>query len=241
MALDHVLSRHSPGRVVFVDGWTGKGALAGELERSIGVYNRSRKTSLCPGLAVITDLCGRAKWAAGTDDYLIPSCLLNGVVSGLISRTILNPVLTGPSDFHGCLYLGELAPHDLSRWLADELMGKAQALFLEEGGISRRPAGPLDLAKARATSQDFMAWAASKFCLDDQNLVKPGLGEATRVLLRRTPELLMVRSGLDPDVRHALMLARQRGTEVEVRPDMPYRAAALIRRLAAKDGLAQTI
>ncbi|MDR1309898.1 MAG: cysteine protease StiP family protein [Deltaproteobacteria bacterium] len=240
-ALDHVLSLHAPGRVVFVDGWTGKGVIARELARSVEAYNLARGTGLDPGLAVITDLCGQARWAAGTDDYLIPSCLLNGVVSGLISRTIHGPGLTGPSDFHGCLFYRDLAPHDLSLWLADRLMAEARALHVAGGGLPRRagPASPPDLARAREASQAFMAWAEGRFGLADPNHLKPGLGEATRVLLRRSPELLMVRDPGDPDVRHALILARRRRTAVEVRPDLPYRAAALIRRLSPDGGPSQ--
>jgi hypothetical protein len=34
-ALAHIAARHEPADVVFVDGWTGKGAIAGELHRSL--------------------------------------------------------------------------------------------------------------------------------------------------------------------------------------------------------------
>ena len=34
-ALAHIAARHDPRDVVFVDGWTGKGAIAGELRRSL--------------------------------------------------------------------------------------------------------------------------------------------------------------------------------------------------------------
>src|SRR5687767_11246273 len=38
-ALGHVLSRHSSESIVFVDGWTGKGVIAGELRRAIDAFN----------------------------------------------------------------------------------------------------------------------------------------------------------------------------------------------------------
>jgi hypothetical protein len=68
----------------------------------------------------------------------------------------------------------------------------------------------------------------------DANLVKPGIGEATRVLLRRVPRLLVVRTPAAPEVRHLLVLAEEKGVPVEVDPALPYHAVSLIR--SASDG-----
>jgi len=55
VAMRHVLQERPADGVVFVDGWTGKGAIASELERSWGeISGRSAV------LAVVADPCGRA-------------------------------------------------------------------------------------------------------------------------------------------------------------------------------------
>jgi len=77
-----------------------------------------------------------------------------------------------------------------------------------------------------------LEWVALRFGVCDPNRVKPGLGEATRVLLRRIPDLLLVRDPREPSTRHLLLLARELRVPVEHAPELPYRAAALIRDLA---------
>ena len=70
--------------------------------------------------------------------------------------------------------------------------------------------------------------------ISDINLIKPGIGEATRVLLRRVPERLIVRDTNAPDVAHLLLLAQEKAIPVIVEPALPYQAVALIR--SAVDG-----
>ena len=60
------------------------------------------------------------------------------------------------------------------------------------------------------------------------NRIKPGVGEATRVLLRRVPGLLLLRDGARPEIAHLLQLAGEKDVPVCVDPALPYLAAALI-------------
>src|SRR3546814_10325380 len=64
---------------------------------------------------------GRADLAATFDDYVIPSGLLNGIVSGLVSRSILNDDLVGPNDFPACVSMPEHAASDVSRDFIDKV------------------------------------------------------------------------------------------------------------------------
>ena len=58
---------------------------------------------------------------------------------------------------------------------------------------------------------------ARHFGIEDINLVKPGIGEATRVLLRRLPWKMLVREDMqqDPALAHLYQLAREKGIAVE--------------------------
>ncbi|MEG2962670.1 MAG: RNA-binding protein, partial [Janthinobacterium sp.] len=80
----------------------------------------------------------------------------------------------------------------------------------------------------------YMAQAQQQYGISDINLIKPGIGEATRVLLRRVPERLIVRDTNAPDVAHLLLLAQEKAIPVTVEPALPYQAVALIR--SAVDG-----
>lgn len=227
VALEHILAQgHAPESIVFVDGWTGKGVISRELNAAIAEFNTRRGTAIDGGLYVLSDLAGTAACAASCDDYLIPSSILNATVSGLISRSILNDAI-GPGDFHGCVYYQEFEPHDQSQRFADELLALASA-------APSGAAEPMDKARAAAVSQAYMLAAQHRHGIADVNMIKPGIGEATRVLLRRVPRLLIVRDTAAPDVAHLLLLAQEKQVELVVDPDLPYHAVSLIR--SALDG-----
>jgi hypothetical protein len=226
VALQYVLARHDASSVVFVDGWTGKGVIAAELDRAVRMFNAANGVDLDPGLFAVADLSGTAAASATTDDYLIPSCVLGATVSGLVSRSILNADVVGPGDFHGCLYYREFEPDDLSRPFVDEL-SREIARQWEPGLLTTAPEP--DRRALRQRSADFVADVQARFDVRDVNYVKPGIGEATRVLLRRVPDRLLVRSTADPGVAHLLVLAGEKDVPVETDPNLPYRAAALIR------------
>lgn len=221
VALAYILERHSAESIVFVDGWTGKGVIARELASTIGEYNAEHASAIDAGLYVLSDLAGVAACAASCDDYLIPSSILNATVSGLVSRSILNDAI-GPDDFHGCVYYAQFLPHDQSQAFADDLVRQARSMTLAA-------AAPIDKAAAASVSRAFIADALIKYGIDDVNLVKPGIGEATRVLLRRTPRLLVVRDRDAPEVAHLILLAEEKSVPVQIDAALPYFAVSLIR------------
>jgi hypothetical protein len=229
VALEHILAAgHAPESIVFVDGWTGKGVISRELEAAIAEFNARRGTNIDGGLYVLSDLAGTAACAASCDDYLIPSSILNATVSGLVSRSILNDAI-GPGDFHGCVYYQQFALHDQSQSFADELVAQALAIAPGRGAVA-----PMDKAQAASISRAYMLAALAQHGITDVNMVKPGIGEATRVLLRRTPRLLIVRDAAAPEVAHLVLLAQEKNIPVQVDPGLPYHAVSLIR--SALDG-----
>ncbi|MDR2387896.1 MAG: cysteine protease StiP family protein [Deltaproteobacteria bacterium] len=230
-ALKHILSLHQPESLIFIDGWTGKGVIARELHKSILSFKAEESIFLDPFLTVLSDPAGAAGLSVGTDDYLIPSCLLNSLVSGLISRTILNEAYIGPNDFHGCLYYENLKQYDLSQSLVDEVSRVAisESKSLDFDLDYKIPQGEIEIAAQK--SHLFMENTKERFGIKDENLIKPGLGESTRVLLRRQPELLMVKNLDDLDLEHLLYLAKEKAVPVEEIRDLPYRAVAIIKNL----------
>lgn len=212
--------------IVFIDGWTGKGVIARTLVESVTDFNQAHETRLDATLFALTDLAG-VGIAPSDEDYLIPSSILNATMSGLISRSILNERI-GPDDFHGCVFYREFASGDLSRWFVDELLRDIHALLDE--GYAPCPT-PVDPLHARARSLKWLAAIQERFGITNLNLIKPGIGEATRVLLRRVPKLLMIRDPHAPEARHLLQLAQEKRVPWEVDPELPYQAVSLIKGL----------
>ena len=224
-ALDYICANHADTDIVFVDGWTGKGVITAELYHSVTAYNQSRGKRIDPSLWVLADLAGSATVAATADDYLIPNAVLNATVSGLVSRTVLSSLYVQPGDFHACAFYGEKRDEDLSRFYVDELTPHVFTA-LAFAKQTHWTAG-----KRRSLSQVSGAFVAAMMARYDaeRNHVKPGIGESTRALLRRVPDRLLVADPTAADVQHLLRLSDEKGVHIERIPDMPYRAAVIIK------------
>ncbi|MCQ1582374.1 phosphoribosyltransferase [Streptomyces parvus] len=226
-ALRWLAAHHDPADVVFVDGWTGKGAITRELAAAITDFEASGgPTGFDPEIAVLADPGGCVRTYGTREDFLIPSACLNSTVSGLISRTVLRADLVGPNDFHGGKFYRELAESDVSVRFLDTIAAR----FDEVAGQVEAEAKEL-LAADRAPTWE--GWAAverisEEYGIHDVNLVKPGVGETTRVLLRRVPWKILAKRGAGADLTHIRLLAEQRGVPVEEVDDLPYSCVGLI-------------
>ena len=227
VALDYLATHHDPASVVFVDGWTGKGAIARELSAALTLATRVGSPAWRDDLAVLADP-GHCVRSFGTrDDFLIASGALNSTVSGLVSRTVLNPLLLTPNQFHGAKFYSELTGEDVSGLFLDTVSDR----FTAVAGAVRAGLPALARSDRRVT---FSGWAAleqirADYGLPSMNLVKPGVGETTRVLLRRVPWRILLARADDPDHAHLRLLAADREVPVEVRPGLPYSCVGLIR------------
>ena len=70
------------------------------------------------------------------------------------------------------------------------------------------------------------------FGISSVNRIKPGVGETTRVLLRRVPWKILVRDEEDIHLKHIILLAKDRGVPIEVYRDMCYSCCGLIKDLS---------
>ncbi len=226
-ALRWLAAHHDPADTVFVDGWTGKGAITRELAAAIEAFTRDGgPAGFDPRLAVLADP-GCCVTEHGTrDDFLIPSACLNSTVCGLVSRTVLRADLTGPGEFHGAKFYRDLAADDVSALFVDTVAARFDAV----ADAARR-----DHLRLRAADRTptWAGWAAvervsEEYGIGDVNLVKPGVGETTRVLLRRVPWRVLARRGTGADLDHVRLLAEQRGVPVEETDDLPYSCVGLI-------------
>ncbi len=222
-ALDIIESRHGTEGIVFVDGWTGKGAITGQLVRSLKGRNGYPEQ---PRLVVLADPCGCSWLAASDDDWLIPFGIMGAPVSGLISRSVWTT-----EGLHGCVVCEHLNEYECSRSLVETV-----ADYREKLDANTLPA--LDWNMTANTgmwqkSRDVISLLADSYAVDSINRIKPGIAEATRAVLRRVPDHVFVRSVNDPDVELLVGLARDKGITVTEMGDAlgQYRAVTIIKKV----------
>lgn len=218
-AMGYLLGKYQPEQLLFVDGWVGKGAILGELKKAVLDFpGVSADLAVLADPANVTELCGTHQ------DILIPSSCLNSTVSGLVSRTVLREGMIGEGDFHGAVYYGELKEADLSYGFIEAIEKEFEFHTLPK---EREPA-------PCGVGMDEVKGIAREFGISDLNFIKPGIGETTRVLLRRIPWKVLVSQdcGQDRALGHILRLAEEKGVPVSYYPLEHYKCCGIIKNLA---------
>ncbi|PHM44982.1 Cysteine protease StiP [Xenorhabdus mauleonii] len=223
-ALSYIEQQHGTDGLVFVDGWTGKGAITAELSRSLA--GRAGYSGI-PRLVVLADPCGCSWLAASDDDWLIPFGIMGAPVSGLISRSIWQE-----SGLHGCVQCDHLIAYECSRLLVDTVADCRDRLALDT--IPEAIWRPEEKHSLLQLSKTVISNLTEKYQIDNTNRIKPGIAEATRAVLRRVPEHVLVRSQADPDVALLVHLARQKNVVITEVGDLigQYRAVTIIKKVA---------
>lgn len=218
VAMRYLLEQYNAKDLCFVDGWTGKGAINTQLADALKDYhNVSNELAVVADPAGVTELCGTH------EDILIPSSCLNSTVSGLISRTFLRKDIIGENDYHGAVYYGELKDSDLS----NEFLERIESEFsLNCESVKEKT--------FKDTGVDEVRRIQEKYGISDINLVKPSIGETTRVLLRRVPWLVLINeeNKEDAELKPIIRLAEEKNVPVEFVKLEHYKAVGIIKELA---------
>ncbi|MDE7195082.1 MAG: phosphoribosyltransferase [Oscillospiraceae bacterium] len=214
-AMRYILARHASEDIQFVDGWTGKGAITRQLREALKDYPEAdARPAVLADPAGLCDICGTR------EDIFIPCACLNAVVSGLFSRTVLRDDIIFEGDFHGAAYFAELADRDRTYEFINAVESKMSYDTAEVPPPTEYGCGLKETEEI-----------AEKFGVTDINLVKPGIGETTRVLLRRIPRIVLVREKGSSLTAHIEELAAEKGVEVREYPLKCYRACGIIQML----------
>ncbi len=227
VALQYILQQHPHSPIVFVDGWTGKGAIYGELQRSLAQITDERQQAqlfhqgdgVIP-LVTLADPAGVAWLSASDDDWLMPASLLNSTVSGLISRTLYRE----PSDgLHQAVYYDKLQPWDRS----GDFIQTIDALRQQTSLLTPLMGKLLPTFATQSVIEDL----AARFAISNRNRIKPTIAEATRAILRRDPECVLVNEMADGQDT-ALLRHLCEGKNIQLIEDAsiaPYQAVTIIK------------
>ncbi|OQY09016.1 MAG: hypothetical protein B6I28_03745 [Fusobacteriia bacterium 4572_132] len=221
-AINDIIKSHKGAEIVFIDGWTGKGTIKNVLEKACNDYEAKYNHIISSDLAVLADPCDCAEISGTKEDFLIPSSCLNSTISGLVSRTVLNDTVIGKDDYHGAKFYDNLKEKDLSNYYIDVISDEFKKI--------NNGKKILDEKIPNWKGLEDIAGLEKKFGILDRNFIKPGVGETTRVLLRRVPEMILVKDKKDEDVKHIIVLAKEKKVKVMEYPLKTYKCCGLIKK-----------
>lgn len=215
-AMNYILSKHNAKDIVFVDGWVGKGAINRVLAEAVAKLNVA---NLSPELAVLSDSAYETNLYGTRDDFLIPSACLNSTVSGLISRTVkLKDMID--DEYHGAIYYAENKEYDLSNAFLETIESYFEDLKPDN----------INVALSTTKGIDEVKKIASEFNINDINKIKPGVGETIRVLLRRVPDVILIKPNANPKFIEPIMrLAKEKNVPIKEYPLTGYNTCGIIK------------
>lgn len=242
VAMQTILTQHPDSPIVFIDGWTGKGAIYGELVSSLTEYadpshrhfaniyhqNRHSGDNVVP-LVTLADPAGVAWLAASTDDWLIPSGLLGSTVSGLISRTLFTePTADLKKGLHRSVLYHQLIDYDHSLAFIETINSARQQRDLAGSALTLLPTHQTP----RYSTQAIIKSLAMRYNISNLNRIKPTIAEATRALLRRDPDQVLLATADHPDTVLLRHICSQKNIAVQVLGSdiLPYQAVTIIKK-----------
>jgi len=218
-AVLYILHRHPSAFIQFIDGWTGKGSIAKELKSSIKQLKEKYDVDISDDLAVVSDPAHAASICGTREDFLLPSACLNATVSGLISKTFYWGDLAGMYGYHGAKYYKEWEKQDLSYYFIE--MVERYFPYADSAPVGKRPV-------------TFQGWNEIKdiqkrYRVNHIHNIKAGIGETTKSLLTKTPELILIKDIHHPQTEHVLWFAQKMNIPVETYPFMTYACIGIFR------------
>lgn len=226
-AINYILKNHPGYELQFIDGWTGKGTICNVLKEACEDFENKYNVKLNESLAVLADPAGYSDAYGVREDFLIPSACLNSTVSGLVSRTVLRKDLIGPDDFHGAKYYKELKECDESNNYIDTISNEFEGQY---ENIDKCLDGWTKDELTKLGSEDILK-VRETFDVRDINFIKPGIGETTRVLLRRIPNKILITDFNDEELNHIILLAEEKKVKVEEFPLKAYKCCGIIKNM----------
>ena len=231
VALQMILDSYPDSPIIFVDGWTGKGAIYQELARSLDAFSDPNHPNFANifhqgenviPLLTLADPAGVAWLAASEEDWLIPSGLLNSTVSGLISRSLYTEPQSG---LHRSVFYDNLVTVDHSLAFVEQIDSTRRSL-------STSPQYLQTFKQPRYQTADLIDMLAAEYDISNRNRIKPTIAEATRAILRRDPECILLATADHPGTVLLRHLCSERNINITVlgAKILPYQAITLIKQ-----------
>lgn len=216
-AIDYIVKNEDSDNLVFIDGWTGKGSITEELEKSISEYNCLNNTNIPTDLVVLADPAKKSILSGTKKDICIPNACLNSTVSGLVSRTIQNNAYINETDFHGAKVFSYLQFQDYTNYFLDEITKEFTSktrdimLYTDTEYVSK-----------------VLKHIMTMYSVTDKNKIKLSIGESSRALIRRVPKLILVKDKSNPNLKFILEMAKEKNIEVKEDNTFDYECITIL-------------
>lgn len=228
-AMNYIVDKHSSFGIQFIDGWIGKGAINSVLSEACKILKNSNSkfSKLDSTLAVLSDPAFITELCGTHEDFLIPSACLNSTVSGLISRTFLRDDIISSTDFHGAVYYEELQSEDKSNEFIDTVSSYFKHINYNYFNYN-------NIYKCNGmTGLDEVISISNHFGISDISKIKPGVGETTRVLLRRIPYCVLIKNpDAIKDFPHIYRLCEEKNVPILKYPLQMYNVCGIIKKVS---------
>ena len=264
-ALDYIEARHPAEGIQIVDGWIGKGAILTQLEKALADYPEiDKELGVVSDPAGLTELCGTHDDILIPSSCL--NATVTGLISRTFLRKdiIGEDDFHGAADYGELegkdlsqAFLRSIEKHFTYREAGEEAQN-ADAVACPEknfayqgtGGEPQKKDGaacPESVSVFRESGEEtqkdknmacseIIRGIAAEYRVEDINFIKPGIGEATRVLLRRIPWKVLVNPRYkDADeLAHIYQLASEKGVPCEISNAElgNYKVCGIIKRLS---------
>lgn len=245
-AMEHIYNYHNDIGVenfIFIDGWTGKGAIKQQLVEAVQHLktkeykdNRIDWSKLSDDLYVLADPAYITEYCGTHEDYLLPSACLNSTVSGLISRSLYSDDLgtelgaqLHSGAYHGAVPFWKFRFQDHSNEFIDTIWEEFNQLDYVDSTIN-------SLGEKEGIGLKAVLDICNQYNIKDYKKVKPGIGETTRVLLRRVPWKVLINTSTsmdDADIQHIITLCKEKNIPIERFSTGNYKVVGIIKELSA--------
>lgn len=227
-AMNYIVDKHGSTGIQFLDGWVGKGAINGVLDKACKdlIESDNKFEGIDSELAVLSDPASVTYLYGTRQDFLIPSACLNATVSGLVSRTVKLQSMTD-NELHGAVYYGEYENEDKSLEFIDKVCSYFSKNIVNNfsPSIAEQDENFKGIDEVRAIG--------AVYGVEDVNKIKPGVGETTRVLLRRLPDRVLMRKDADDKyLKHIKRLCEEKNVPIEYYDLKKYNVCGIIKSVA---------
>lgn len=213
-ALSYIIKRHSVSEIQFIDGWSGKGAIINALKQALVGYD-----GISPELALLSDPANLSELSGTHEDILIASACLNAPTAGLISRAVYSDPILHKDEFYGAVFFNNLISKDKTYDFIEKTVKKFD--FSDEL--------PYEPTTTSITGIEEVNNIAKDYNIGNIHFIKPGVGETIRALIRKIPDLILVKDAENKYINYVLEIARQKNIQVEKYPLMRYNVCGMFK------------
>jgi hypothetical protein len=115
--------------------------------------------------------------------------------------------------------------HDMSLWFINDIVNIVKNQDIVKNDLVKKN------IQLNQYKNMYIERIMKKYNINDINHIKPGIGESTRVLLRRIPFLIIVKNIRNIAIKHIIQLSKEKDIKIIEDKTLPYTTLAIIKNI----------